>query len=168
MSGGGARPMDWNLHINNLIYWANKKGYHVEISKEGDDSICYISKVIEINSSSKESVQVIRLLHECGHVLIFEHDSIFNFKDKRDSPKECVAHKVFTVIEEIEAWKRGRELAKRLEIPIEEAEWESDMVRALKKYINWASDLKEKMKNDASKSGKVRSKCRNPKESSSK
>jgi hypothetical protein len=144
MSGGGARPMDWNLHINNLIYWANDRGYEVELVKGGDDSICHISKHIEINSSSRPELQVIRLLHECGHALIFDNGSSFNFKEKRDYPKNTTAYKVFSVMEEVEAWKRGKDLAKRLNIPIEEAEWEKDMVRALKKYINWASDLKEK------------------------
>lgn len=141
--------MDWTIHINDLIHWANEKGYHVEIVKNGDDSICPISKIIEINSCLKPSVQVIRLLHECGHVLVFENGSIFNFKDKRDYKKESTPHKVFSVIEEVEAWKRSKELAKRLKIPIEEAEWEEDMVKALKKYINWASDLKEKGEKNA-------------------
>jgi hypothetical protein len=140
--------MDWTIHINNLIYWANEKGYHVEMLEGGDDSICQESKLIEINSSSRTELQVIRLLHECGHALIFENGSSFNFKEKRSESESSVKYKVFTVIEEVEAWKRGRDLAKRLSIPIDDSEWEKDMVKALKKYINWASDLKEKIKDD--------------------
>jgi hypothetical protein len=160
--------MDWTIHINNLTHWANDKGYHVEMVKNGDDSICHISKHIEINSSAKPQVQVIRLLHECGHALIFENGSSFNFKEKRTYPETSVGYKVFAVIEEVEAWKRGRELGKRLGIPIEEAEWEKDMVRALKKYINWASDLKEKMNvNDANKSSPTKQGSRDSEESTS-
>lgn len=165
--------MDWTIHIENLTNWANDRGYHVEMVKNGDDSICHISKTIEINSSSKPSVQAIRLLHECGHALIFDNGSKFNFKEKREYSKNTVAYKVFAVIEEVEAWKRGKELAKRLDIPIEEAEWEADMVRALKKYINWASDLKEKnddtiRRGKVDKSNEARSECGDSTESTPK
>ena len=37
-----------------------------------------------INSSSSLETQVIRLLHENGHVLIFENGSVFDFKSKRN------------------------------------------------------------------------------------
>lgn len=157
--------MDWTIHINNLIYWADEKGYHVTLEKNGDDSICYISKIIEINNSMPPKTQVIRLLHECGHVLIFENGSPYNFERKRVLPEDSTPFKVFTVIEEVEAWKRGKELAKRLNIPIEDEEWEGNMVKAIKKYINWAADLKEKV--DESKSSKTRRKSRNSKEGTS-
>lgn len=157
--------MDWTIHINNLIYWADEKGYHVTLENNGDDSICYISKIIEINSSMPQKIQLVRLLHECGHVLIFENGSSYKFERKRDLPESSPKFKVFTVIEEVEAWKRGKELAKRLNIPIDDEEWESSMVKAIKKYINWAADLKEGA--DESKSSKARRKGRNSKESTS-
>lgn len=136
--------MNWQEHLDALTIWAIKNGYHVEMVKNGDDSICYISKIIEINSSQSLEKQVITLSHECGHALIFDNGSKFNFEEKRDYPEHTVAHKVYTVIEEIEAWRRGKELANRLHIPIDNDIWEKMMVKALKKYINWASDLKEK------------------------
>lgn len=131
--------MDWSQSLNSLVIWADNRGYHVEFVKGGDDSICYISKLIIINSSSPLETQVIRLLHENGHVLIFENGSVFDFKSKRNYNEKSTAAKVFTVIEEIEAWKRGRELAYRLGIPINEDNWEKSMVRALKKYIDVAA-----------------------------
>ena len=136
--------MDWNQSLNSLIIWADNRGYHVEFVKGGDDSICYISKLIIINSSSPLETQVIRLLHECGHALIFDNGSVFDFKGKRNYDENSVAHKVFTVIEEAEAWRRGKELSTRLNIPLDENIWERSMVKALKKHINWASDLKQK------------------------
>jgi hypothetical protein len=136
------RLMDWNTHINSLVIWANQRGYHVDIVKKGDNSICRISKIIEINASSHPEKQLIRLAHECGHALIFDNGSNFNFENA--NPEGSTKNKVYTVMEEIEAWKRGRELLKRLKIPINEEAWEKDMVSALKKYINWAADLKEK------------------------
>jgi Zn-dependent peptidase ImmA (M78 family) len=136
--------VDWTEHLNNLEGWATERGYYIDFVRNGDNCICHISKLIEINSSCPKNRQVIYLLHELGHALIFENGSVYNFKDKRKYEKHVVAHKVFTVIEEAEAWRRGRELAKRLKIPIDDMIWEKSMVKALKKYINWASDMKEK------------------------
>jgi hypothetical protein len=142
MSGVGHGCMDRKKHLESLIVWAINRGYHVELANQGDNCICHISKLIEINSSCSLDKQVIYLLHECGHALIFDNGSVYNFDEKRNSKKNSVAKKVFTVIEEIEAWKRGRELANRLHIPIDDEDWEKSMVKALKKYINWASDYK--------------------------
>jgi hypothetical protein len=130
--------MDWHFYLNTLIHWAHKKNYIVDLRKNGDDSICDISKTIEINSSLPIQTQVIRLLHECGHVLIFENGSHFKFNQRNDS-EDSDAYKVFTLVEEIEAWKRAKNLAEKLIIPISEDEWEKSMVTALKKYIDWAS-----------------------------
>ncbi len=141
--------MDWTQHLDALVNWAYHKGYHVEFTVNGDDCICGESKLIEINSSSSLETQVIRLLHECGHVLIFENGSFFNFKEKNDLSDRSVTKKVFTVIEEIEAWKRGKELASRMQIPMAQDIWERAMVKALKKYIDWASTkIKEDINED--------------------
>lgn len=138
--------VNWVEHINELELWATKRGYYIEFVENGDNCICHISNVIEIDTSCSDDKQVIHLLHELGHALIFDNGSVYNFKDKRKYKKHNVAHKVFAVIEEAEAWRRGRELAIRLDIPIEDEVWEKSMVEALKKYINWASDMREKDK----------------------
>lgn len=131
--------MNWRNQLDLLVDWARNKNYHVEFVKNGDDSVCNISKIIEINSALPIQTQVIRLLHECGHVLIFENGSSFNFESKRHFNENSSSYKVFTLIEEVEAWKRGRELSSRMKIEVEEDVWEKAMVRALKKYIDWAS-----------------------------
>ena len=136
--------VNWNEYLDSLAIWASDRGYCIDFVRGGDTSICHISKSIEINSSCSPEKQVIYLLHECGHALIFENGSVYDFESKRDLPKYTVASKVYTVIEEAEAWRRGRDLAKRLCIPIDDEEYEKSMIKALKKYINWASDLKEK------------------------
>ena len=135
--------MDWESHRESLIIWAEQNHYHVNLVKNGDDAVCWISKIIEINSSKSMETQVIRLAHECGHVLIFKNGSVIDFREKQSASNKTVSYKVYTVIEEVEAWKRGRELVRRLAIPIDDSRWEKDMVSALKKYINWASDLKK-------------------------
>jgi hypothetical protein len=125
--------------LDDLENWANDKGYFVNFTKDGDDSICYISKMIEINSSSSLEKQVMRLLHECGHVLIFENGGTYSFENvKDDDGKLTHDERTLRVIEEIEAWGRGFKLAKRLSIKLDKEKWEKSVVDAIGKYINWA------------------------------
>ncbi len=126
-----------------LTWWATDRGYHVTFVKNGDDCICHISKLIEINSSNCEQTQLFRLLHECGHALIFDNGSHLNFKRFHEPhfiEKGTKKFRVFRVLEEAEAWKRGLKLAQRLNIPIDESEWELEKVDALFNYMEWASE----------------------------
>jgi len=133
-------------NLDTLVFWATSKGYHVEFTKGVDSCICHITKIIEINASVSMDNQVIHLLHECGHALIFDNGSVFNFKGKKNYDLETQndGDRIYTVIEEAEAWRRGRELAKRLKIEVDEDVWEGSMIDALKEYINWASGKKRK------------------------
>ncbi len=126
-------------YLNMLNIWAIERGYSVAFINDGDDAICYLSKMIEINASLPKEIQIIRLLHECGHVLIYENGSFFDFKSLRTVSKESTKYRVYTVVEEIEAWKRGEKLAKRLGMDIDSELLEKSKVSALKKYIDWAA-----------------------------
>jgi hypothetical protein len=124
-----------------LVVWATDRGYHIDFVDRGDNCICYITKIIEINKNQTPEHKLHCLLHECGHALIFNNGSSHDFKKTRDKSfnKTSRAYRVYTVLEEGEAWDRGRRLARRLSIPIDEEKWERGKVRALMKYINWAS-----------------------------
>ena len=131
----------WANSIETLVVWAFERGYHIEFVRNGDDCICHISKTIEINSSNVLENQMMYLLHECGHALVFDNGGFLNFAYVRDdSNKGTTKFRVYRVAEEIEAWKRGYNLAKRLGITLNEVKWDRAVVKALKKYINWASD----------------------------
>jgi hypothetical protein len=64
--------------------------------------------------------QLYMALHECGHVLIGEH---------RKTPRP-----IDQLAEEIEAWNRGRKLARRLRIPVDAHAWRSLRNRCLVSY----------------------------------
>lgn len=127
--------------IECLVSWAESKSYTVEFVKNGDDSICKISKQIEINSSRPLETQFYRLLHECGHALIFENGGKLNFEPNIQPKQDNAQIRTLTVIEEIEAWQRGLTLAKRLRIPVDEKKWEFLMLAAIRKYIVWAAEV---------------------------
>ena len=128
--------------INKLIHWADDRGYQVLIDSDGDDTICYESKTIYIKSSRREEIQLYILLHECGHLLVDKNGSTHKFELVKDSYSDkAQITKTYNVIEEIEAWKRGRMLADRLDIRIDEGKWQKEVSRAITKYMKWALNL---------------------------
>ena len=129
--------------ISSLILWFQKRGYHIELERDGHDAIDRISKFVSINSTRSKETQIHVMLHEAGHLLIGEADSIVNGEEevlKKYSEKSKI-HKTFTVIEEVEAWKRGLGLARRLGIPINKEKWNKDVARAIYKYMIWATEV---------------------------
>lgn len=141
---------DLPCYLNSLVVWAEDRGYFVHFEKNGDNCMCSMSKIIEINSSAPLRHQVYCLLHECGHVAIAENGSFWAYEKRpryhygkppseEQDKKAKEIYRVYTVIEEAEAWKRGYNLAHRLGIPVEKDEWEEEMLDALGKYIDWAA-----------------------------
>jgi hypothetical protein len=133
--------MNDEIYIDSLVCWASDKDYFVDFHDEGDNTVCAISKTVDINSEQSLRKQLICLLHEGGHILIYENGSIPDFKHLRkfDDYNRDSAYRINRVLEEAEAWKRGRKLAARMSIPINDEEWEAEKNDALQKYINWAA-----------------------------
>ena len=133
-----------DAYIGLVCEWLDKRNYYVEFSSSGDDSVDRVNRIVSINTTRSLETQVHVILHECGHVLIAESDPVVSGIDevlKKYSNKSKI-HKTFTVIEEVEAWKRGLKLAKRLGIPINKEKWNKDVARALYKYMLWAPGAK--------------------------
>ena len=127
--------------IDTVIYWLHKRGYFVDFSYNGDDSVDRESKIISINTTRSLETQLYTLLHECGHILIYGSDKVTNVKEVTDSYNEkSNIHRVFRVVEEVEAWKRGLSLANRLGIFVDKEKWNRDVARALKQYMKWCLD----------------------------
>ena len=127
--------------ISQVVVWLEERGYYVEFDKSGDDSVDRIAKVVSINTTRSEETQLYIILHECGHILVAESDIIVNGIDEvlEKYSYSSKIYKTFTVIEEVEAWKRGLALARRLKIPINKEKWNRDVSRAIYKYMLWAT-----------------------------
>jgi len=133
-----------DTYIGLVFEWLDKRGYYVEFSTSGDDSVDRLNKIVSINTTRSLETQLHVMLHECGHVLVAESDPIVSGIDEvltKYSEKSKI-HKTFTVIEEVEAWKRGLKLASRLGVPINKEKWNKDVARALYKYMLWATGAK--------------------------
>jgi hypothetical protein len=124
-----------------LVHWLYKKDYYIEFSRNGEDSVDRTNRFVSINNTRSLETQLHVILHECGHILVFESDKVVNgIRDvlSKYSAKSKI-HKTFTVVEEVEAWKRGLSLANRLGIPIDKIKWDKDVARAIYKYMLWAT-----------------------------
>jgi hypothetical protein len=120
--------------------WLEDRGYYLVIDQDGDNTVDVESKIISISSTRSKETQLHILLHECGHVLVHNNGDKMNCrKIYNEYSEQSKIYKVFTVIEEIEAWSRGLKLAERLSIPINKTKWNRDVSRAIWKYMDWAT-----------------------------
>jgi len=127
--------------IETVMCWLEKRGYYIELGRDGDDSVDREAKIVSINTTRSPETQLHIMLHECGHILVHGSDTIVSGIDEVLSKygENTKIHKTFTVIEEVEAWKRGLRLAKRLSIPINKQKWNKDVARAIMAYMKWAT-----------------------------
>lgn len=131
----------WDKQFSKLQGWANKKKYNVKCYTDADDRLDFETRLIHINSRQHAENRFYTLLHECGHLLIsnsykqFQKDHpVYAFSsDIRASRGK--AYQVSLVAEEIEAWKRGRRLAKRLGLYINDEKFDKVMSECVMTYI---------------------------------
>jgi len=130
----------FGLDIFKVHCWLEDRGFYLLLGRDGGDAVDVESKIVSINSSRSEEMQLHILLHECGHILIHKNGDKMNCRQiYGEYTKRSKIYKVFTVIEEIEAWSRGLKLAERLNIPINKDKWNRDVSRAIWSYMDWAT-----------------------------
>tara|TARA_R100001510_G_C7625548_1_gene185501 strand:- start:268 stop:714 length:447 start_codon:yes stop_codon:yes gene_type:complete len=116
----------WMAASEVLAGWLEKKGIALLFSKEYDNEFSPDGRYVNIRPIKNKEEMFYTLLHECGHILVEANDKGFkdNYKTKdfhdwnkmvatRDS-----ALKVSVLADEMEAWNRGRKLAGRLGLAV--------------------------------------------------
>ena len=127
-------------------YAVNRLGYEVYEGPDMQD-VC-MSDVKEIHICSRRGIEnkLYALLHECGHALIRENWTKFEKQfpahatsgyDGRKNRTD--SYRISLIEEEYEAWKRGKRLAKRLGININEERYEKHKAECLMSYIYLAA-----------------------------
>ena len=128
-----------------LESWLESKGYFVSLETDAEDAVYYNCKQVSLNSRNHIEKRLYILLHECGHILIDngKRDRLFSLSKtteaimgKRESRKRRVA----VLSEEVEAWKRGERLARRLGININAKKFDNIRADAIISYVEWARD----------------------------
>lgn len=126
--------------------WLCEKGYEVLLETDGEDAVYFDCSQIVINSRNHIEKRLYILLHECGHILINNNSSSRVFSLSHDtaavmgSRKVSRKRRVAKLTEEIEAWRRGEALSRRLGIKINEEKFDKIKADAIISYVEWARD----------------------------
>ena len=126
--------------------WAHSKGYDVLLETDASDGVYFNCGQIVLNSRNHIEKRLYILLHECGHILINNNsmDRVFSLSQDTDAilggRKVSRERRVAKLTEEIEAWKRGEALARRLGIKIDEKKFDRIRADAIMSYVEWARD----------------------------
>lgn len=131
----------WEDQFQVIKLWALSKGYSVRCYTDADDRLDFETKVIHIDSRQHAESRFYTLLHECGHLLISQTARQFAtdhplYAFSSDTRKcKSKAYQVSLVAEEIEAWKRGRRLAKRFGLKVIDKKFNRIMTDCVISYI---------------------------------
>jgi len=133
--------------LNKLVEWISSKNWDVRFGVF-EDEMSQWDKVIKINIKCKLENQLYTLLHECGHLLLYKNKNYkkqypYSFKvdmklNRNKRLMKVHRYQVDLISEEIDAWRKGKELAKRLRIYINEDNYNNEMAKYVFTYINGA------------------------------
>ena len=131
----------WEEQFQVISNWVISKGYVVDCHTDADDRLDFEKKTIYIDTRQHAESRFYTLLHECGHLLISQtagqfavDHPLYAFSSDNRSCKSK-AYQVSLVAEEIEAWKRGRRLAKRLGLKVDDKKFNRIMTDCVISYI---------------------------------
>jgi len=137
----------WEKQFEVIEDWIEAKGYHTRCYTDADDQVDFEKKVIHIDTRQHAESRFYTLLHECGHILIsqtarqfaIDHPMYAFSSDVRSCKSK--AYQVSLVAEEIEAWKRGRRLAKRFRLEVNDEKFNRIMTDCVISYIADAATI---------------------------
>lgn len=137
----------WNQQIEEIQRWLSKKGYSIKYKSDVEDQVDFDAKVVFICSRNHSESRFYTLLHECGHILVknswrkFAKDHPMYSASGDGRCARSKAYRVSLIAEEIDAWKRGRRLAARMGLFVQDSKYDKIMTECLTGYIEWAADI---------------------------
>jgi len=131
--------------IEKLIEWTNKKNVDVHFGHCLTDEYRPADSLITISTRFGEEKQLYAFLHECGHLLLGKDEKNYTKKypssakmwqfNSNKRLERSKKYKVDVVSEEIDAWRKGKEIAKRLDIHVNDENYYSFMSECVYGYI---------------------------------
>ena len=133
------------IGLEKICEWVANKNHSVDFDYCVQDEFRSFDQLITISTRQGIENQLYSLLHECGHLILHNNENLYNKKYPSSaklatytqnsriarSPK----YKVDVLSEEIDAWRKGKELANRLAVQIDEENYYSVMTRCVYSYI---------------------------------
>ena len=136
--------------ISRLISWLENKGWTMDVGYTNKDEMIPEHKHITINGRQGIEKQFYSFLHECGHLLIQKNwdkyseaypatAKMYSYATTHKQLERSSKYKVDCIAEEIEAWRRGKNLADRLSLYINEEKFNTLTAECVYSYIQWAA-----------------------------
>jgi hypothetical protein len=134
--------------LEKLTGWAKRRGYKVCFKQDNEDEILFDDKKINITTRTTYENRVYSLLHECGHLIEYANGGL---KYHRKYPlawrsnldgrvTNSIQGRIELIEEEINAWRQGEKLAKRLGLYINKSRYNKYASYNLIRYIDWAAE----------------------------
>ena len=124
--------------IARLEDWIKKRGVKLEFtSREPNGKYDHEKKLIVVSSNLRPTRQAVVIVHECGHHLV---DTA---RGKALCEPNNFRERVEYIEDEFEAWKRGSNLAIRLELKMSETDFQEYKLECVKTYMKWVVDPKK-------------------------
>ena len=136
--------------IEELVKWVNKKGFSVDFGYCVQDEMRPADKLITVSTRQSKENQLYSFLHECGHLILSKNEKSYRKKypstaklwDKDNyNLQNSHKYKVDTVAEEIDAWRKGLEIAKRLNLYVDEEKYYNLTTKYVWTYIEYYGKL---------------------------
>jgi len=129
----------WLKCIAKAVKYANDRGWTVLFKPKAINMADGDTKTVTINSNQAPRRRFYLLLHELGHLVLFERSDYYEVYRKHYSNHYTLKYKIGVIEEEIDAWNAGENLALRHGWNLDP--W-FDVVRAsrLNTYMLWCTD----------------------------
>ena len=134
------------LGLETVCEWVAKKNYSVVFDYCVQDEFSSADNCISVNTRQNIENQLYTLLHECGHLILHNNENLYNKNYPSSAKMACYSrnirlerspkYKVDVLSEEIDAWRKGKDLANRLDVYIDEEKYYSMMTKCVYSYIN--------------------------------
>jgi len=136
--------IDFDYQFQIVENWLFNRDYVITQFTGAEDSVCYNTREVLINTRKHVESRFYTLLHECGHILINDNrDRLYKLSRETQAhwgKKPARSRRIAVLSEEVEAWKRGERLAKKLGLKINERKFDTARTNALMSYVEWARD----------------------------
>jgi hypothetical protein len=135
----------WVEQFGIIKSWAFSRGYATICYPDAEDHVDLDLKTIHIGSRQHAENRFYTLLHECGHILVastsdkFESEHPMYAFSPDVKSRTSKAYQVSLIAEEIDAWKRGRRLAQRHGLEIDNKKFDRVMTNCIISYVDNAA-----------------------------
>lgn len=134
--------INWQKQLTTLERYVSSKKWTVRyLKKAKNDWADWERKRISLKKRANQEILFYIFLHELGHMLLFQNGRAYSSKyeevfDEFTGGTQPVS--IARIEEELEAWRTGARLAKRLKLKTDRRNFEKVKSKYVMTYIRWA------------------------------